>query len=235
MKKNILMLMLIGLMLTGCGNAADNQKAEVIPSEPVSATEEKQETSIQEEAEEAAVVVSPLEDTTMENLTDASLAVSLEEGGAYVDDTGVMQMDLKIYTYDKYDMVDIAELKVGDTLVTYAGEMEISSLDRNDYGTVIINGGLEEGGLDLATSDTGFYYEMGFNDTKSWYELGEATIRVSADFMGKDNADIEQGEVLIYPGDFLTGAVTDYNFTPYNTTIRVEGGQIVEMTRIFTP
>ena len=221
MKKNVLMFMLLGLMLTGCGNAADNS--------------EKQETSVQEETEEAAVVVSPLEDTTMENLTDAILSVSLEEGGAYVDDTGVMQMDLKIYTYDKYDMVDIAVLKVGDTLVTHAGEMEIISLDRNDNGLVIINGGLEEGGLDLATDDTGFFYEIGFNDAKSWYEVGEATIRVSADFLGTDNVDPEQGEVLIYPGDFLIGAVKNYNFTPYNTTIRVGDGQIVEMTRIYTP
>lgn len=235
MKKNVLMLMLIGLVLTGCGNAADNQNAEVISSEQVNVTTEAKQEASESAGEEAPVVVSPLEDTTMENLTDATLAVSLEEGGAYVDDTGVMQMDLKIYTYDKYDMVDIAVLKVGDTLVTYAGEMEISSLDRNDYGTVIINGGLEEGGLDLATNDTGFYYEMGFNDVKSWYEVGEATIRVSADFLGTDSSDPEKGEVTLYPGDFLVGAVTNYNFTPYNTTIRVEGGQIVEMTRIFTP
>lgn len=29
--------------------------------------------------------------------------------------------------------------------------------------------------------------------------------------------------------------LADYNFTPYNTTIRVEGGQIVEMNRVYTP
>ena len=61
---------------------------------------------------------------------------------------------------------------------------------------------------------------------KNWYEIGEATIRVSVDFRGIDNADLEQGEVIIYPGDFLIGAVTNYDFTPYNTTIRVEDGQI---------
>ena len=57
----------------------------------------------------------------MENLTDAILSISLDEGDAYVDDQGRMQMDLKIYTYDKYDMVDIANLKVGDTVVTECG------------------------------------------------------------------------------------------------------------------
>lgn len=70
---------------------------------------------------------------------------------------------------------------------------------------------------------------------KNWFELGEATIRVSVDFIGYDWADPERGEVVIYPGDFLVDAVTDYNFTPYNTTIRIEAGQIVEMTRVFVP
>ena len=44
------------------------------------------------------VTVNPLPDTTMENLTDAILSVSLEKGDAYVDDTGKMQMDLQIYS-----------------------------------------------------------------------------------------------------------------------------------------
>lgn len=101
-----------------------------------------------------------------------------------MDDTGKMQMKVKVCTCDRYDMVDISVLKVGDTIVTHAGE---------------------------------------------------ATIRVSADFKGYDNSDPEQGEVIIYPGDFLIGGVADYNFTPYNTTIRVEGGQIVEMNRVYTP
>ena len=99
----------------------------------------------------------------------------------------------------------------------------------------IINGGLENGGFDLLTDDCGTFYEIGFNDTKNWYEVGETTIRVSVDFKGIDNADLEQGEVIIYPGDFLIGAVTNYDFTPYNTTIRVEDGQIVEMNRVFIP
>ena len=171
----------------------------------------------------------------MENLTDAILSVSLEEGDAYVDDTGKMQMDVKIYTYDKYDMVDIAELEKGDTIVTHSGEVEVNSIERNDNGLVYINGGLEEGGFDLFTDESGIFYETGFDDVKNWHKVGEATIRVSTDFKGYDNADPEQGELIIYPGDFLTGAVLDYNFTPYNTTIRVEAGEIVEMNRRYTP
>ena len=179
--------------------------------------------------------ICPLPDATMENLTDAILSVSLAEGDAYVDETGKMQMDLKIYSYDCYDMVDISNLKVGDTLVRHSDEVQVTSIEQNDAGTIYINGGLDNGGFDLVTDDCGVFYEMGYNDHKNWYQVGEATIRVSADFKGSDCADPELGEVVIYPGDFLVDAVTNYDFMPYNTTIRIEGGQIVEMNRRYIP
>ena len=232
MKKRILMMLALCLLLAGCGKSAEDVTADTETPENV---EVEQEAPVVTEKEEPAVTIQPLPDDTMGNLTDAILSVSLEEGDAYVDDTGKMQMDVKIYTYDKYDMVDISMLKEGDTIVTHGGDVEITSLARNEAGTVYINGGLEEGGFDLVTDDSGIFYETGFNDAKNWYEVGEATIRVSADFEGLDNADPEKGEVVLYPGDFLNGAVADYNFTPYNTTIRVAEGQIVELNRMFTP
>lgn len=184
---------------------------------------------------EEGKTINPLPDTTMQNLTDAILAVSLEEGDAYVDDNGRMQMDLKIYTYDKYDMVDIASLDVGDTIVRYSDEVKVVSKEQDETGMIHINGGLKNGGIDLVTDDCGIFYEIGFDDVKNWYEVGESTIRVSVEFMGIDNGDSELGELMLYPGDFLNGTVTNYDFTPYNTTIRVEDGQIVELNRVFIP
>lgn len=234
LKKMMLMMVALCLLLAGCGQSKQDAADAEVPEQPAVETEAEQESSGNTE-EAAAVTVQPLPDTTMENLTDAILSVSLEEGDAYVDDTGKMQMDLKIYSYDKYDMVDIANLKEGDTIVTHAGEVVVTSLERTQGGLILINGGLEEGGFDLFTDDSGIFYESGFNDVKNWYEVGEATIRVSADFEYLDNSDPEQGEIVFYPGSFLVGEVTDYNFTPHNTTIRVEGGQIVEMNRMYTP
>ena len=216
--------LILCLLCTGCSK----------PAEPPALTEVPEVTAVEETAAPAAVI-NPLPDTTMDELENAILAVSLEEGDAYVDDTGIMQMDVKIYTYDKYDMVDIANLKVGDILTTHAGSVEVTSLEQTDFGTIRINGGLDANGLELNTGDQGFYFECGFNDAKNWYEVGEATIRVSADFIGYDTSDLDAGEVIFYPGSFLIGEVTDYNFTPHNTTIRVEQGQIVEMHRRYTP
>ena len=222
MKKLIFFTLVICFLMTGCGN----DKAATEVTETISATAV---------TEQPASKVYPLPDTTMDNLNDAILSISLNEGDAYVDDTGKMQMDLKIFSYDKYDMVDISMLKVGDILVTHAGEVEITTLTREENGTILINGGLYEDGFDLVTDETGIFYERGYNDAKNWYEVGEATIRVSVDFMYHDTSDLDRGEVLYYPGSFLIGEVTDYYFTPYNTTIRVENGQIIEMYRVYIP
>ena len=237
MKKMLLMMAALCLLLAGCGQTKQNEAIEPekeAPEQAVVETEAPEQDAAENEAVPGATI-SPLPDTTMENLTDAILSVSLEEGGAYVDDTGKMQMDLKIYTYDKYDMVEISALKEGDTIVTHAGDVEVASVKRSESGIIYINGGLEEGGFDLVTDDSGIFYETGFNDAKNWYEVGTATIRVSADFEGSDQSNPEQGEVILYPGSFLVGEVSDYNFTPYNTTVRVEEGQIVEMIRSFVP
>jgi hypothetical protein len=235
MKRIMLLMLAVCFMLTGCGKtdagAADTQLPEKTTVEP----EAKPEPAVPAAKQEPSITVKPLPDTTMEELNDSILSVSLKEGDAYVDDTGKMQMAVKIYSYDKYDLAHIAELKVSDTIVTHAGEVKISTLERGAGGVVIINGGLEAGGIELVTDGGGIFYETGFNDAKNWYEVGEATIRVSVDFLYYDRSDPERGDVIFYPGSFLVGEVTDYHFVPHNTTIRVENGQIVEMIRTYVP
>lgn len=223
--KSILYMFLFAALLVGCANKQAGTSAAATEAETTSPLE----------TAASAAVIHPLPDHTMDNLTDAILSISLEEGSTYADDTGKMQMNLKIYTYDRYDMVDISTMKVGDAIATYNSEVEILSLTQDDYGTIHINGGLDENGMDLVTDDSGVYYAIGYSDIKNWYQIGEATIRVSVDFVAYDNADPDQGEVIYYPGSFLTGEVTDYHFTPHNTTVRVENGQIVELNRRYTP
>ena len=54
----------------------------VIPSDADTPAED-------EDAVQPAITVQPLPDVTMDNLDNATLAISLEEDGAYLDDTGV--------------------------------------------------------------------------------------------------------------------------------------------------
>ena len=248
MKKYVrnMAVLTLALSLVGCGAA--KQEQEIIEEVVVEQTQvEIEETSnVQEENEtlpeenEAVVeskTISPLPVTIdMNQLDNCTVAVSFEEGDAYVDDTGIMRLDATVYTYDLYDMVDISLLEEGDTIVIRNQEVQVTSLERNDLGLVSINGGEENGGYDLFTDDSGVYYETLFNDAKAYYPLGEATIRVSVDFEFYDNSDLEAGEKMYYPGDFLIkDAGIQYDFRADNTTIVIEDGQIIAMNRIYTP
>ena len=241
--KKLLVLLMICCMCTACG--AKEEAAEV-PEQAVEVVEEKEEVTEEAVVEEAEVEeaeategtkIVPLPTTIdMNALDNCTLAVSFEEGDAYVDDTGAMQLDVTVYTYDLYDMVDISNLKEGDIIVVQGNEVVVETLETLQSGLVFINGGMENGGYDLWHGDSGVYFEHGYNDVKSYYSLGEATIRVSADFKFVDSSDLDKGEVTYYPGDFLTSdAGIVYSFTPNNTSIVVEDGQIIQMTRIFTP
>lgn len=232
----------LALTLVGCGAVKPEQ--EVTEESMIAQTEEN--TAVQEESTVAqeentkpqeGKTISPLPVTIdMEQLDNCTVAVSFEEGDAYVDDTGIMRLDATVYTYDLYDMVDISLLEEGDTIVIRNQEVPVTSLEKNEHGLVIINGGEENGGYDLYTDDSGVYYEMGFNDTKAYYPLGETTIRVSVDFKFYDNSDLEAGEKMFYPGDFLIDdAGIRYDFNANNTTIVIEDGQIIAMNRIYTP
>ena len=80
------------LVLTGC-NAKPEQ--EIIEDVVVEQTQ----------------TISPLPVTIdMNQLDNCTVAVSFEEGDAYVDDNGAMQLDVTVYACDLFDMVDMISL-----------------------------------------------------------------------------------------------------------------------------
>ena len=102
-----------------------------------------------------ATRISPLpESMDLERLNNCTVAVSLKEGDAYVDDTGAMQMKVTVYSYELFDLVDISQLKAGDILTIRQQDVPVTSVGRDESGLVQINGGLEQGGYNLAVSYT---------------------------------------------------------------------------------
>lgn len=185
----------------------------------------------------AGNTIMPLPDTTMESLDNATAAISLAENGVYMDETGAIRMHLNVYTYDMYDLVDISMLEAGDTLVYLGEELAVTEVTRTETGLVLINGGLDQNGLDLYTDESGVYFAHGLNDVKSWYLAGQADYPVSDEFVYTNSADIEaEAPLTIYAGEFLEeGESADYPFIPEDTTVRIENGVIVAMDRVYIP
>ena len=227
MKKFIALLLALCCMFccfTACGSK---------PADPAETPDTTPDTT--PDASETAIA--PLPSTLdLEHLEDCTIAISLNEGDAYVDDNGAMQMKVTVYAYDLYDMVDIANLEVGDSILIREEVVVITELERNDFGNVLINGGLDNGGYELRTDETGVFYETGYSDLKSYFAVGEAIIPVSTEFTYTDSSNLDQDPVVYMPGDFLVeGTGIDYHFVPDNTSIVIEGGKIISMTRIYTP
>ena len=181
-------------------------------------------------------VIRPLPETiNVNNLENCTVAVSFEKGDAYVDDSGKMVMNVSVYSYELYDMVDIASLEKDDVIVRRNEEIKVDEIERLDTGLIHINGGEENGGFDLISNDGTVYYEIGMSDVKSYNELGKVTLPVSDEFEFVDESDLDAGAKKYFAGDFLKEAGIEYNFSPNNTSIVIENGIITKMNKFYMP
>ena len=177
---------------------------------------EEQASEEQQPAQEAKRVEPMPESLDLQALTDATVAVSF--GADDISETdGKTELTLTVYDYDIYDMVDIAQLAVGDTIV------------------VTINGGLEQGGVDLTSDDSGVYYAVGLDDTKSYHELGKVTVPVADGFVLMDNADPEHPDETYAAADLAELAASEPGFTANNTLATIEHGELTVLVRSYTP
>ena len=182
-------------------------------------------------------VISPLPETIDINALDnCTVAISLEKGGAYVNDSGKMVMDVTVYSYELYDIVDIASLKENDVILRKNEEVKVTEIERLETGLVRINGGEENGGFDLVSNDSTVYYESGMNDIKAYYELGNVTLPVSDEFEYVDESDLDADAKKYFAEDFLKDdSGIEYNFSPNNTSIVIENGTIIKMNKTYMP
>ena len=179
-------------------------------------TENKVEATTEAEVIETAVVY-PLPTTIdLDNIEDCTLAVSIENGNIYSNEAGTatLKMRVTVYDYELYDMVDISQLEVGNILEINKAQVELVSIETNELGTVIINGGLDVGGYELVTNENGVYYSVGYSDIKTYHEIGEIELAMSPEFVYIDASDPDGGEKKYTVADFKI----NYVFLYYNGT-----------------
>ena len=145
-----------------------------------------------------------------------------------------MEISLTVYDYDVYDMVDISQLAVGDTIVVDGKDMVVTSREDKD-GFVTINGGLEQGGVDLTSDDSGVYYAVGLDDAKSYHELGKITVPVAEGFVLTDNSDPDHPDETYAASDLAKLAASEPGFTANNTLATIEHGELTVLARSYTP
>ena len=198
---------------------------------------ESEKAGISAEAGKAAgKIIEPLPAAfDMEHLDGNTIHVSFGADDVYMDG-GSLVTHLTIYDQELYDMVELSQMEVGDTLRIDGQDMVITSLEQNEYGSYIINGGIENDGCCLVTNENGVYYEQLFDDAGSYYKVGEATLPIDQEFTFNDHSDLDNPEQVLLAGDFLQEIPgTDRYFPENAATARIEDGWIKEITVNYIP
>ena len=233
MKKVLAILLALSvLVLSAC--AAKQANSDTQKDSNTAETEQKPGSEQTEQPAQGAKRIEPLaESLDLNALTDATVAASFGAEDISEKD-GKTEITLTVYDYDIYDMVDIAQLAVGDTIVVDGKDMVVASREDKD-GFVTINGGLEQGGVDLTSDDSGVYYAVGLDDAKSYHELGRITVPVAEGFVLTDNSDPDHPDETYAASDLAKLAGEGVGFTAGNTLATIEHAELTVLARSYTP
>lgn len=148
--------------------------------------------------------------------------------------------NVRIFTEDTYDIVDVAQMKIGDTFEAEGETITISSLETDEYGDILINGGFEEeNGYTLTThEDTNGWTTTSRDDFCTYTERAAVTLELAENVTLTDSWDIEKEPVQASGIEAVSSAImTSENgdFYEHNTELRTEGGKVVEINRRYVP
>ena len=123
-------------------------------------------------SQQQAQRVEPLPSTGIdtEHLADGTYAVSFSSADV-IDDGGLLELHFTVYDYDRYDAAQIAQLAAGDTLVVDGQDMTVETVEQTEYG-IVVNGGLENDGTELAKGEGDTYHVSLMDDAKDYQALG---------------------------------------------------------------
>lgn len=175
---------------------------------------------------------------SVDNLTDATFAGSFD-GSSISEDNGTYSLDVDVFAEEFFDAVAVTELKAGDKLVAGGTEYVVETVEQTDNGLVSINGGQEQGGIDLSTDDEGgVFFVEGMDNSHTYSDLGKATLTLAENFVLTDDSDLDNPDKKYNAEEFkalLGDDSNSYGFNRVNTTVKVDNGEITEIHRIFQP
>ena len=168
------------------------------------------------------------------------LSVSFANSDIELNDEGVLVLHMTVWEYELFDAAAVTAMKPGDTLVVRGQEITVDTVDSAD-GVIHVNGGLENGGVDLAAAESGgVFYESNSAVTEfpyNYVEAGQVTLPVDGDsFVYTDSSDLEKGQQTYLSGDLLTMQDTvDFSCTALNGTAHIVNGKVAGITRVYIP
>lgn len=227
-------LLALGITMAGCGTSGSTAGS-AAASTTSTTSSEAQKTEVQ-----------PMQGVLLsEPLPDGTYHISFESDKVWVGERKNTINDAVVYDYDRYTAPEIEALSEGDTIATHLNGTEeitaltVESVEReNNY--VTINGGIEEGGIDLCKEDD-HYRTLTWDDFPVYYEVGVAKQLVMADDIELSDgaADFEADPVIVKGDRAVCDAMSNeedgYGWNAGNTTVTIQNGEITRADRIWVP
>lgn len=227
-------LLALGITMAGCG-ASGSTAGSAAASTTSTTSSEAQKTEVQ-----------PMQGVLLsEPLPDGTYHISFESDKVWVGERKNTINDAVVYDYDRYTAPEIEALSEGDTIATHLNGTEeitaltVESVEReNNY--VTINGGIEEGGIDLCKEDD-HYRTLTWDDFPVYYEVGVAKQLVMADDIELSDgaADFEADPVIVKGDRAVCDAMSNeedgYGWNAGNTTVTIQNGEVTHVHRIWVP
>lgn len=240
-KKRMLLAGVLALsVLTGCSSASaasatSSMAASMAAASPAASSEAVS------QPETAEGVVLPIAQGSLEEIKTGSYQFAANITSV---DAKKRQMDMTVYAYDTYRAEDIDGLEAGKAIRIHpdgaveAQDLTVESIERNEEtGIVSINGGIEQGGVDLWRSND-VYRTVTYDDYPVYYMVGELVlpmdenITLSDSSSGVDAASVETNGTNGVAS--AVGADLD-SWTEYNTTVSTTDGKVSNILRIWVP
>lgn len=180
-KKLMLLAGVLALgMLAGCSSASAASAASgMAGSMPAASEVEEVSTEVRVLPGEEGVVM-PIDQGSLEEMKTGSYKFAANISSV---DAKKRQMTLTVYGYDAYRAEDVDALDVGSVFSTHldgaveAQNVTVEKIEKNeDNGTVSINGGIEEGGVDLWRSGD-IYRTVTYDDYRLLHDGGTCAAR----------------------------------------------------------
>ena len=174
------------------------------------------------------------------NLEDCSFPVSFTNDDIELNDEGSFVLHMTVWEQELFDAASITGLKEGDVIVVRGDDVSVAAVEQAD-GVVHINGGLENGGITMAPSESGgTFYESGSELTEydaMYTSVAQMALPVNGDeFVYRDSSDLEKREVTYLAGDLLAMKDSvDFGCTAMNGTAHIVNNQVVEIIRVYMP
>ena len=239
-KKRMLLAGVLALsVLTGCSSASAASATSSMAASMAAANEAAASSEAQPEAVEGVAL--PIDQGSLEQMKTGSYKFAADITSV---DAKKRQMTMTVYAYDTYRVEDIDGLEAGEAIRIHpdgaveAQDMTVESIERNEEtGIVSINGGIEQGGVDLWRSND-VYRTVTYDDYPVYYMVGELVlpmdenVTLSDSSSGVDAASVETDGTNSVAS--AVGADLD-SWTEYNTTVSTTDGKVSNIRRIWVP